>query len=380
MSEFIEANGLVVNVLRRVGEGKKIVDLDAYARLLLKRLEGDTGRFWGASGTATCTQRLATKCRLLPLIYPAFKARCQQLRLNPPPLETLWRIYLPLAQWIVMQRERGSKEVLVLGINGAQGSGKSTLCGLLQIILEAGFSQRTVILSIDNFYLSQTERRRLADRVHPLFRTRGVPGTHDVSLAMEVLKSLKRANQGTVTSLPVFDKAIDNPLPREKWPAFQGKPTIILFEGWCVGAKPEPAPRLVKPMNSLEAEEDREGAWRHYVNQMLEKHYAQLFDLLDALLFLEIPAFEVVYRQRLEQEQQLAQVLQQGQSNREDRCAMRTSELRRFIMHFQRLTEYLLDEMPRRADLVLEIDKNRRFRRLKMLSRDEGSPGAFLFL
>ncbi|ABA57017.1 hypothetical protein [Nitrosococcus oceani] len=368
MSELIEADELVFDVLRRLGEGKKFVDLDAHAHLLLKRLERDTGRFWGASRTTTCTQqRLATKCRLLPLIYPTFKARCQQLRLNPPPLETLWRIYLPLAHWIIMQRARNSKEVLVLGISGAQGSGKSTLCGLLQIILEAGFDQRTAILSMDDFYLSQTERLRLADQVHPLFQTRGVPGTHDVSLAMEILTSVKRADPDTVTLLPVFDKAMDNPLPREKWTAFQGKPAIILFEGWCVGARPEPAPRLTKPVNILEAREDQEGAWRHYVNGMLENEYAQLFGLLDALLFLEIPTFEVVYRQRLEQEQQLAQALRHGQSNREERRAMSASELRRFIMHFQRLTEYLLDEMPGRADLVLEIDEHRQFRGVGVL-------------
>ncbi|ADJ29382.1 kinase [Nitrosococcus watsonii] len=369
-SELMEADE-VAHVLRRLGKGAKFGDLDARARLLLKQLERKTGQFWGASETAaTYTQQLlTTKCHLLPLIYPAFKARCRQLRLNPPPLATLWRIYLPLAQWLVMQREKNPKETFVLGVSGAQGSGKSTLCGLLQIILEAGFDQRTAILSIDDFYLSQTERRRLADQVHPLFRTRGVPGTHDISLAMEILTSLKEVNQSTVTSLPVFDKATDNPLPREKWIAFQGKPAIILFEGWCVGARPEPEPRLVKPMNTLEAEEDREGTWRHYVNRMLENEYAQLFGLLNALLFLEIPTFEVVYRQRLEQEQQLAQLLQQRQGSKEDRRTMSPSELRHFIMHFQRLTEYLLDEMPGRADLVLKIDDYRRFQSVKIRSR-----------
>ncbi|ADE15829.1 kinase-like protein [Nitrosococcus halophilus Nc 4] len=359
MSEQMSMDYSISSILRLVGKGKRMGTLDARARHVLEQLEICTDRFWGVS-ESSYTQRLETKCQLLPLVYSAFEARCQQLQLAPP-LELLWRVYLPLAQWVVAQGERISKEVFVLGVNGAQGSGKSTLCSLLQVILEAGFSQRVAILSIDDFYLSRAERQHLADQVHPLLITRGVPGTHDVPLAIEILKFLQGANQEASTPLPVFDKGLDDPLPREEWPTFQGKPDVILFEGWCVGAKPEPEQRLARPVNALEAEEDLKKVWRGYVNQVLGNQYSRLFGLLDGLLFLKIPEFKVVYTQRLEQEQQLAQALRQGWVGRAGRRAMSMPELRRFIMHFQRLTEYLLEEMPGRADLVLEIDEHRQF-------------------
>lgn len=363
MAEAREPRSLP-RIIRLLGEGKGMANLDAGARHMLAQAEIYTGQFWGVS-RSTWAQRLETKCRLLPLIYSAFEARVQQLRIAAPPLEMLWQVYLPLAQWVVAQRTKGLKEVFVLGISGAQGSGKSTLCSILQAIVEAGFGQRAVILSIDDFYLTQEERQYLAAQVHPLFITRGVPGTHDVALAVEAIKSLQGANPGSTTPLPVFDKALDDRLPREKWPLFQGKPDIILFEGWCVGAKPEPELRLTKPVNALEAGEDSDGVWRRYVNERLKQQYAQLFGLLDALLFLKIPEFKVVYRQRLEQEQQLAQALREGRVENSGRRVMQEPEVRRFIMHFQRLTEYLSDEMPGRADLILEIDEHRRFRSVK---------------
>ena len=35
----------------------------------------------------------------------------------------------------------------------------------------------------DDFYLTQAQRQDLAQQIHPLLKSRGVPGTHDVPLA-----------------------------------------------------------------------------------------------------------------------------------------------------------------------------------------------------
>lgn len=362
MAEYTSTHRFISDIIQQLEQGG-VAHFDANTRQALEYLEGLTNRFWGApEAIIPVRQRLRVKCQLLPRIYPTLKAKCQQLKIAVPRLEVLWKIYLPVAEWVVEQGERFPKEVFVLGVTGAQGSGKSTLCTLLQIILEIGFGQQVAILSIDNFYLTQTERQHLADQVHPLFLTRGVPGTHDVALAIKVLQSLKAANPGTLTPLPIFDKALDDRLPQEKWPIFQGRPDIILFEGWCVGARPEPEQCLARPINSLEAEEDANGIWRGYVNQVLGEQYAQLFGLLEALLLLKIPAFKVVYAQRLEQEQQLAQALREGQVEAPSaRRTMSMRELQRFIMHFQRLTESMLNEIPKRADLILNLDAHRQF-------------------
>ena len=67
----------------------------------------------------------------------------------------------------------------LIGISGAQGSGKSTLAALLEASLsEAGIVAKVV--SLDDFYLTKSERKKLSNSTHPLCQTRGVPGTHGV--------------------------------------------------------------------------------------------------------------------------------------------------------------------------------------------------------
>src|SRR4051812_33755031 len=69
----------------------------------------------------------------------------------------------------------------ILGISGLQGSGKSTLATeLIDAARRRGWS--AVSLSLDDVYLTRAERESLARAVHPLLRTRGVPGTHDLTL------------------------------------------------------------------------------------------------------------------------------------------------------------------------------------------------------
>lgn len=154
---------------------------------------------------------------------------------------------------------------LVVGICGAQGSGKSTLVARLAQRLD-----RVATLSLDDLYLTRAEREALARDVHPLLRTRGVPGTHDIDLGMAVMASLDR---GAAVRLPRFDKAIDDRSPETSWPTAAANTRVMLFEGWCVGALPQESEALAEPANALEREEDRDGTWRRYVNDMLAGPY-----------------------------------------------------------------------------------------------------------
>src|SRR4026208_2618132 len=86
-----------------------------------------------------------------------------------------WR---PLSEEIA---ERWEGRPLIVGINGAQGSGKSTLCKCLEVLL-VEHQQRGVTVSLDDLYLTRAERLEAAMDHHPLFATRGVPGTHDIAL------------------------------------------------------------------------------------------------------------------------------------------------------------------------------------------------------
>jgi D-glycerate 3-kinase len=265
---------------------------------------------------------------------------------------TIEAALLPLGSRLAT-RIRQSDSLVVIGLCGAQGSGKSTASAVLAELL-AREGLPTVAISIDDFYLPHGERQQLALAVHPLLATRGVPGTHDVELAQAIIDSL--ADAGT-TRVPVFDKATDDRRPRSQWRNVEGPLRAVILEGWCVGARPEPPARLAPPVNALESEEDREGRWRGYVNEALRGRYAALFARLSPLVLLAAPSFEVVLAWRTEQEHKLRERLQRegGDASR----VMSDGQIARFISHYERITRHILAEMPARADHLIALDAAR---------------------
>ncbi|EJL25456.1 putative kinase [Caulobacter sp. AP07] len=242
----------------------------------------------------------------------------------------------------------------VVGICGPQGSGKSTAVLVVRRLLEQR-GLRVATLSLDDLYLPIEARETLARDVHPLLRTRGVPGTHDVALGLAVLDDL--AGDGA-TAIPRFDKATDTRAPVESWPMVEGPVDIVLFEGWCVGARPEPEAALRKPVNALEREGDKDGAWRAHVNAALAGPYRALFARLDLLVQFVAPDFETVLAWRQEQERKLRDRL--AAAGRGSARAMDDAQVAAFVQHYERLTRHIAREMPARADIVVRLDRDRR--------------------
>ena len=233
----------------------------------------------------------------------------------------------------------------VIGISGGQGSGKSTLAALLTKAMELE-GQKTVACSLDDFYLTRAARRRLAGTVHPLLATRGVPGTHDIELALDTISNLAA---GAPTRVPRFDKGLDDRAPEESWTAVRGTRAVV-FEGWCLGVTPQPETLLGAPVNELEANEDPQAEWRTHVNDACRR-YAPLWALVDWWIYLEAPDMACVRRWRGEQENRLPR----------DR-RMSEAELDRFLGHYERLTLWLKSRFPGRADWHLALDPRRRVR------------------
>jgi len=288
-------------------------------------------------------QALSEEC------LPEFNRIIKQQAIDGDLQSQLRDIYLPLAAWIA---NKHVGRPLVFGINGAQGSGKSTLSQILQMLLAKHFKKSVVVLSIDDFYLSRQSRIELAQKVHPLFRTRGVPGTHDVALIEKTISNLVMGK--FPVKMPVFDKATDDLLAKENWCTIDKPVDIILFEGWCVGAHAQAQNDLEVAVNELESQEDPECIWREYVNGQLQKAYQRLFDRIDYLVMLKVPDMASVLEWRSLQETKLSQkdTRQDGSYNQ----LMTTEQLSRFIMHFERLTKAMLSELPNRADMVMELN------------------------
>jgi D-glycerate 3-kinase len=265
-------------------------------------------------------------------------------------VETTWR---PLAAEIALAARAGGPGFIV-GLCGPQGSGKSTAAAVLrELLAEAGLS--CAILSIDDLYLPREARLALAERVHPLLATRGPPGAHDVDLAHALFDAL--AADGVV-HLPRFDKALDTRRAETDWEPVQAPVDVVLFEGWCVGARPQPEEDLVSPVNALEREADPSGVWRAYVNAQLAGPYRALFDRIGYFVLIEPPGFEVVLGWRREQERKLRERL--SAAGQDQARAMSDAEVERFVAHYERLTRHILAEAPRRADRIVRLDAQRR--------------------
>ena len=267
--------------------------------------------------------------------------------------------FSPLAQAIAEKQKKANK-TLIVGINGSQGSGKSTLADYLALLWHEAYQLNVVVLSIDDFYFTLQQRQSLSANIHPLLLTRGVPGTHDIDLAVEVIRSLSEGTSPTL--VPRFNKATDDRLPEEEWDRILPGTDIIVLEGWCMGAQPQTEDELLVPINELEKSEDVDGHWRRYVNQQLADVYPRLFNLVDTWIMLQAPSFNCVYQWRLEQENKLRDSLSaaKGGTAGNDQKVMDSKAIGRFIQHYQRITEQLLKTLPDRVDYLFELDENRK--------------------
>ena len=259
--------------------------------------------------------------------------------------------YSPLAEWLTKKRCPG--RTFFLGINGAQGTGKSTLAAYLQLVHEQGYDWRVAVLSIDDFYLTKSERTRLAEETHPLLATRGVPGTHDLQMLTDCIERLRALQSNETMALPRFDKSLDDRANSDSWPTVSGPIDLLILEGWCVGSMPQSKEALREAINDLEEHQDTSGDWRLYVNEQLDGPYAELFARLDALVFLQAPNFDAIYRWRMEQEEKLARISGHGAAG-----IMNREQITDFIQHYERITRANIAGLPETADVTFELDDN----------------------
>ena len=270
----------------------------------------------------------------------------QSLLLPETFVDVIQDIYFPLSELILEKKQ--NKPILV-SINGAQGTGKSTLTAFVKLILESEINIRVAALSLDDFYKTRTERNQLAQDIHPLLKTRSVPGTHDLSMMENTISAMLNKQSCTV---PIFNKAIDDRLDQKDWVSYDKDIDIILFEGWCNNSQAQASNELINPINDLEEKEDPQGVWRHYANENLDKYYHQLFKHADIQIMLEAPDFDHVYQWRKVQEQKLKS------RNDVQSKIMNDDELNRFIQHFERITRHALDCLPSATDVLIPIDEN----------------------
>jgi len=271
-------------------------------------------------------------------------------------LGQLNKFYLPISKMIA-ENYLKKKQTKVIGLTGGQGTGKSTISKILKIILKEAYKLETVIFSIDDFYKTFSERKKISKKISKLFLTRGVPGTHDTKMLLRCINNLKKNNFKKMI-IPKFDKSIDDRCAKNKWIKVKKKPNIVIFEGWCVGAMAQKNKDLNIPINKLEKHRDSKKIWRQKINSELKKDYNKIFNFIDKLIFLKVPSFKYVFKWRLLQEKKLRIT---GKGNK----TMNDKQIENFVMYYERITKYMLKTLPKTADTVINIDKKHRLKSIK---------------
>ena len=233
----------------------------------------------------------------------------------------LWVLWLPLAQQLD-KKQRTLGRPLVQGILGGQGTGKTTLSKMLQLIL-GQLGHETIPLSIDDLYLTYEQRQTLLKTDDRLV-WRGPPGTHDVALGTETLSVMLQAAPEDRVSVPQFDKSLYQGQGDRIAPLVRAAPTVVLLEGWFVGAVPLPVDTFSRSdlPDPIRTHADRQFA--KDCNERLQQ-YLPLWDFLDALIVLCPHDYRISVQWRQEAEQKMKASGKAGLSD---------SEIAEFVTYF----------------------------------------------
>jgi D-glycerate 3-kinase len=278
----------------------------------------------------------------------------KKLFINENLNKTFKNIYLKLAEIIFLNKISLNKPI-ILGLSGAQGSGKSTCVQFLKLILEKKYNLKTAVVSIDDVYKTKKERIIISKKVNKLFLVRGVPGTHDINYLINFFKHFKKSDNN-IYLIPKFDKLLDDRSLKESWYKIKTNIDVFILEGWCVGARPENSiQNLKKPINKLESLEDKKCLWRKKVNEHLNKDYKYLFSYIDLMIYLKIPNFKKVLDWRILQENKIKYSVKKRSIELK---IMTDNQIKRFIMFYERITKKMLIDMPKFADIIIPIKSN----------------------
>ena len=237
-----------------------------------------------------------------------------------------------------------------LMIAGSQGSGKSTLSVLIKKFFLKFYSKNVVILSIDDFYLSSFQRKRLARKFNTdLFETRGVPGTHNLKLLYKVTNNLMKKKFPVY--VPVFDKVTDN---NKNYKRKISKVDLLILEGWCVGSKPIDIKYLKMNINDLEKKNDSNLIWRTAYNSALSD-YQKLFKKFDYYIFIKFPNWEFVIDWKYKQELDLRSI----KSN-----IRLKKKLQQFIKYYQKLSKWMSLTTPSYCNVLITLDRNQSIKKI----------------
>lgn len=265
---------------------------------------------------------------------------------------------VPICFWIKNKLKKN--KTIIIGLSGGQGTGKTTTSSIIEIILKKYFKLKVFKISIDDFYKTRKERMKLSKNIHSLLKIRGVPGTHDINLMTDFFQNIQK-NKFKPMILPKFDKSVDDRVKKAKWYKLKNKPDVVIFEGWCVGAKAQVLKDLKKPINSLEKKSDKSMKWRKYVNYQLLNKYKKFHKMIDHLLYLKAENFTLLRKWRLKQEKKLSI----NNKAKKKLKIMSNKEVLNFMMTYQRITENMFKTAEKHSSIVMLLNNDHQIKKIK---------------
>ncbi|WUH90995.1 kinase-like protein [Streptomyces sp. NBC_00433] len=293
-------------VLRDLAAGRRprpsqLADLAAAARAdAVQPAFAPRGAESGAESPETL---LAERVALMPRVWEPFAAWWRGYFPGSDPagaaLADLWRLYLPLAQWITREkRARRPGELFMAGFNGSPGAGKTVLTSAVAVVLDQLLDPRTegraLARSGDDWYLPKADREPLRalgwDPGPPGVSNRSLPGTHDMDWLLRNLREMEHSTPDSTLALGNFDKkADDQPSGPDAAFTVRGKVGVLLFDLWFAGAETAVDP-LALP----------DGLQRRVAEHL--PRWRPVFERMDALWAYDWPSFEQMAREREAQE------------------------------------------------------------------------------
>lgn len=236
-------------------------------------------------------------------------------------------------------------------VAGSQGSGKSSLSKLIKLYLEKFYYKSVVIISMDDFYLSKKQRTQLSKNIHPLFLTRGAPGTHDLELLNK--KILQIFDKKFPVYLPIFDKVTDT---RKRTYRKVLKGDVIIFEGWCAGAQPVNQSYLQKNFNNLEKCKDKNFIWRNSYNKYLNE-YQKIFSQFNYFIYFQFNQWSHVLDWKYKQELEL-------RDKKKDLAHKKY--LKEFIQYYEKVSKWMHLKVPKYCNILIKLNAHQKIKSIKL--------------
>ncbi|KAJ8327913.1 hypothetical protein O5D80_003303 [Batrachochytrium dendrobatidis] len=236
---------------------------------------------------------------------------------------------------------------LFVALSGPQGSGKTTLVKELVKELDQRVGLKAVALSADDLYLTHAEQVILANthKSNTLLQYRGLPGTHGISLGVQVLSHLARQNEhiNNSVSIPCYDKSLyqgrGDRMDELHWKTVTGPVDIVLFEGWFLGfrfnwnASTQPNWNDILSSRSGFTSICTQDNLIQVLNSLVE-YNQQWYPFIHAFIHIITPQLDWIYDWRWEQEQTMKHTANTCNLNTMDTVGLSRVQVNDFVDRF----------------------------------------------